>query len=422
MALVLALLFSTVLMILLTALFGTRLIEMKAVTGTVRATYAQSLAEAGVDYTIGTLIRDEGEPPSPLPYDYGQQEHGDGTFHPVILENNEGVLEIESTGREPSGRTRTVEVLLETVRGNELIDEFAAFSCGNISIDGSSGVYDGSVYAGGNLTIGVTNAVQNGDAYSWGNIVFTGNGSIPGSATSSNGNVEVNDQSRSHLRVGGNAAAPDVKLYPNEVAAGVSEDPSDYDVPRYCEEPRKSEIEIHQTTFDEYEAEAEEDGSHLGNVHVTPSGEGGYFGQHYIGGNLTIDGTRPGFEFSGVYYVDGNMKVTGNYTGKATFVVKGNVEFEGNTSSSPADRADHGYIVGGNVIMRGNVTVDGIIYAKGNVESTGSSVVNGSVVALGNLGIIGAMEIHYRGPEKGLEVPNERVLDYSTLRWRLVSN
>jgi hypothetical protein len=114
-ALITALLASVVIFILMMALFGTRMAEMRAVTGNVQITQAQLLADAGVDYVLGLIARDDGQLPPVSPY-YTvpwRSFNNAGQFQAVADLGPENRLRITSTGEDVRGVSRTVEVLLD---------------------------------------------------------------------------------------------------------------------------------------------------------------------------------------------------------------------------------------------------------------------------------------------------------------------
>lgn len=416
-ALLSALIAAAVILILLTALMNTRLGELKGIRGTVKASQAQLSAEAGVDYAIGSLIRDGGVLPSTLPHDYGTKTFAGGSFHPILSLDASGDVLIKSVGTDPSGKQKAVEAMLDLKLKNPLKD-FAVLSCGNVSISGSSKIVGGDVYADGNLTIGASNGIEGGSGLAKGNVEFSGSGSIDGSVISKTGNIT---SSGAGLRVTGYASNPLGKptlLAPSQ-ATSVNHDSGIWDIPDYCTSPWIDPYVVTDANFDDYRTQALAGGSYSSAVSVSTGSLGGYSGQHYINSNMTISGTPSGFAFSGVYYVTGNLTITGKYKGNATFIVDGNVIFNGTSASTASDEESHAYITRGNVEAYGTATIDGVVYAQGNVAGTGHATVNGSVITLGNGEFWGDYQVNYK--DLDVEFPNGELTDFAIKRWRQVS-
>ena len=190
-ALIIALLVSVILIILVSALLSTRVTELQAISSTVRSTNAQLIAEAGVDYVLGLVARDELELPATLPYYEVSGTFADGTFDVVADRHpTTGQFRVTSRGAEARGTRRTVEVLFDIASTNRIVDDYGLFTCGDLTLSGSSSVINGDVYAGGDLAIGRADAVSNGDITAYGNITFvSGSASVTGSATSETGSV-----------------------------------------------------------------------------------------------------------------------------------------------------------------------------------------------------------------------------------------
>lgn len=424
MALITALLASVVLMILLTALLNTRVSELRAISGHVQTTHAQLAAEAGIDYVLGTIARDEGVLPETVPYYEIDGEHADGRFSAIAdVDPETGKLRITSTGRAPRDADRTVEVLVDLELRNRLVESFALLTCQDLSLTGDSEIHDGDVYTGGDLFVGKENAIVNGDGMAYRNIVFDGAGSITGNVISETGGIMVEGGGAERVRAGGFASNPfeQPTLTDAQAEGGVNHDPAIYDLPPYCESPmRDEEIEISPEDFEAYADEAREQGVHSGNAEVSNGGTNGYDDDlHFIDGSLLVEGTPEGFAFDGTYYVAGDMTVKGDYEGTATFVVEGNLTIEG-TTLSDAD-SNHAFIVGGDVTLAGGASIDGAIYTNGGIDASGGATVNGSVVALGEGGITGSLEVHYQTPGDEANLPNGVFAGFQIQRWRLVS-
>lgn len=445
-ALIVSLMASTALMILLTALITSRLVEQRNIAGTVRASQAQQLAEAGVDHMLGRIARDGGilpltPPPCSLAFDaplyYCTENHlyADGNFDVVADElPGTGQLRIRSTGTSTTGTTRTVEALIDIVSRNPITDQYAFLTCQDLTLDGSSEVHDGDVYSGGNLLIENGERITNGDVQAMGDIHFANNGYITGNVISEDGDITAASPP-GRPRAGGYASNPlgNATLTAGTQVASVNHDAAIYDLPDYCLYPTASTpdglldtIEITAADFSDYETAALDPGSLSQSINSVNSSNTAGFDEdvHHVvptGGELHITGSPDPF-FYGTYYIDGDLRITGNYHGEATFVVTGNLWLVGVSLTSSSAESNHAFVVDGDVHISGNSTIDGAIYANGGVVATGSNVVNGSLVAMGTGSGTGSVEIHYRRPGDDADLPNKILAGFDIERWRLIAS
>lgn len=458
-ALVTALLVSVVLTILLSALLGTRVTEIRAVTGTVQSTDAQLVAEAGVDHVLGLVARDDGVLPALSSGRYYSDVRDDdfaGGSYVAYAEPDAatGAFKVVSQGVSRGGVERTVEILVAIDRGNRILQEFGLFTCEDLEVKGNMEVFDGDVYSGGDLAIETSGAaVINGDAKAKGDISFKGSSSITGNVVSKTGTIGVSSGSRTKERAGGYASNPDDKdtLFAVEVGTGDVTNPEYATMPDYCDDPEDGNlVKIPEEDFASagdldgpgkfYEAASDLDGTpYVGNVSVTNGGASGYAGQHIIEGDMSISGTPddPDPYFEGIYFVDGDLTVNGNYSGNATFVVTGNLRLSGNMTAQNAEDYGQAYVVQGDVTLVGNATINGAIYANGSVRQesngngpggAGSAEINGSLVAIGDSsshgssGVSGNFKVNYRPTGVDVELPFDRLESVNVQRWRLLTN
>lgn len=430
-ALIISLLAMTVMFLLFTALTSTRVLELESAVGNRSNTYAQQIAEAGVHHIIGLIARDEGALPGTTPLYSVERDFSDGSFtaRAELVAGTEQVR-IVSTGVESDGVARTVEILMSYERNHRLLKDHAMTMCGNVTLEGSSQVNDGDLYVGGNLAVKNENAIVNGDALAYGAVSFDGKAKVGGNVISETGDIYLANGNSTTNRVGGNATnrADRATLSAIQVAGVVSNDPNVYDMPDYCQgDLLTKQTRVSDEDLTNYKTEAMADSTYLGSAQVKTSGTGGYNGQRYISGDLTIEGTPAGFEFSGTYFVEGNLTITGSYSGNATFVVMGSTLLKGNMTVGQTGEVRNAVIGKGNVSMEGGMIYNGVVYSNGVVSGSGGAIVNGSVVGVGENSedgnaLSGSLTVNYKPPGEDLDLPNEELLDFAIDRWRLLSS
>lgn len=122
-----------------------------------------------------------------------------------------------------------------------------------------------------------------------------------------------------------------------------------------------------------------------------------------MSGNNTL-GTK---ENPAIIYVGGDLNLSGNITGYAAFIVKGNVNISGNVNITTLDPTGNnlGLYTKGNVNVNGNVNVKAQILASQNVNLNGNVNVYGSVITKGVVNFNGNVDIFYRPATEELTAP-----------------
>ena len=119
-------------------------------------------------------------------------------------------------------------------------------------------------------------------------------------------------------------------------------------------------------------------------------------GDPKLAGN-TVLGTR---ENPVIWYVNGNLTLSGNVSGYGVFLVTGNLFLNGNVTINTLDPSGNnlGIIVGGDAQVNGNVKVAANILTKGDYLNNGNVTITGSIVAGGRIDLKGSVLVKYRPP------------------------
>lgn len=123
---------------------------------------------------------------------------------------------------------------------------------------------------------------------------------------------------------------------------------------------------------------------------------------HVYQNNLSLSGNRTlgTKEQPQIIYVGGDLTLSGNITGYAAFIVKGNINITGNvTITSPDPTGNNlGLYTKQNLNVNGNVTLRAQVFANQNVNLGGNSRVYGGITAKGTVNFNGNVSIYYREP------------------------
>lgn len=126
-------------------------------------------------------------------------------------------------------------------------------------------------------------------------------------------------------------------------------------------------------------------------------------------GNLSLSGNRTlGTKNQPqIIYVGGDLTISGNITGYAAFIVKGNININGNVTITAPDPTGNnlGLYTKQNLNVNGNVTLRAQIMANQNVNLGGNSKVYGGITAKGTINFNGNISIYYREPTPELTQP-----------------
>jgi hypothetical protein len=126
-------------------------------------------------------------------------------------------------------------------------------------------------------------------------------------------------------------------------------------------------------------------------------------------GNLSISGNRTfgTKDNPQIIYVGGDLTISGNITGYAAFIVKGNININGNVTITTQDPTGNnlGLYTRQNLNVNGNVTLRAQVFANQNVNLGGNSRVYGGITAKGTINFNGNVSIYYREPTPELTHP-----------------
>lgn len=117
-------------------------------------------------------------------------------------------------------------------------------------------------------------------------------------------------------------------------------------------------------------------------------------------GNVTLSGNRNlgTKENPQIIYVAGDLNLSGTITGYGVFIVKGNVNINGNVNISAMDPTGNnlGLYSKGDINVNGNVTIKAQIYSRQNVNLSGNVNVYGGITTKGVVNFNGNVDIFHR--------------------------
>ena len=130
---------------------------------------------------------------------------------------------------------------------------------------------------------------------------------------------------------------------------------------------------------------------------------------HIYPNNLSLSGNRTlgTKEQPQIIYVGGDLTISGNITGYAAFIVKGNININGNVTITAQDPTGNnlGLYTKQNLNVNGNVTLRAQVFTNQNVNLGGNSKVYGGITAKGTINFNGNVSIFYREPTPQLTHP-----------------
>lgn len=144
-----------------------------------------------------------------------------------------------------------------------------------------------------------------------------------------------------------------------------------------------------------------------------------------INGNLTISGGE--FDLSGITYVTGFVRISGNYRGRGVIVAEGRIQITGNVSAITGETGSEDYALvlmsPRSVSISGNSTVEGLIYSH-NVDASvtieGTPTIKGAIcadVVTSN----GAINVQYDDVWMDLPIPGKDKPQYQQVSWQRTS-
>ena len=124
---------------------------------------------------------------------------------------------------------------------------------------------------------------------------------------------------------------------------------------------------------------------------------------------------------SGVIFVDGDVTMSGNYSGQALIVATGNVKITGNVTAGDLEHDAIAIITTKSVKIAGGATVHGLVYSH-NVTQDATTTTSGNVVVEGALiadavTTNGGITITYRDVWSGLPLPGTGKTQWAQISW-----
>ncbi len=128
-----------------------------------------------------------------------------------------------------------------------------------------------------------------------------------------------------------------------------------------------------------------------------------YSGTLTLAGNHSL-GTK---ENPKIWYVDGDLHISGNFSGYGVFIVTGNIHLTGNSSVIAADPLGNnlGFYSGGDILMTGNTTIDAQIFSNNNISMRGNIRLNGLATARNTIDLYGNVAVYYKPAAQNLTAP-----------------
>jgi cytoskeletal protein CcmA (bactofilin family) len=120
----------------------------------------------------------------------------------------------------------------------------------------------------------------------------------------------------------------------------------------------------------------------VGGVPRKPNDYGGF---RYKNGKWTLNGSPTSAD--AVYYIEGDLDISGHPQFAATLLVEGSVDMTGSpTTTARSDLSPKlqnvAIYAGGDIRLSGTVCIDGVIVAREQVSMMGNVTVRGSVIAV----------------------------------------
>lgn len=117
-------------------------------------------------------------------------------------------------------------------------------------------------------------------------------------------------------------------------------------------------------------------------------------------GDLTLSGNRTlgSKDAPKIWYVSGNLTLSGSITGYGCFIVKGNITLNGNVDITSVDPSGNnlGLYAKGSVTMNGNVTAKAQILSSSNITMNGNCRLYGLATSRGSFVMNGNINVYYR--------------------------
>jgi len=119
--------------------------------------------------------------------------------------------------------------------------------------------------------------------------------------------------------------------------------------------------------------------------------------------NLTL-GTKENPE---IIYVEGNLNLSGSFTGYGVFIVMGDIHVTGNIATTAVDPLGNnlGFYSAKGIIFHGNASATGQFFARNDITFGGGNVLHGMAVSKGAMAFQGSVDIFYRPASSNLTEP-----------------
>lgn len=125
---------------------------------------------------------------------------------------------------------------------------------------------------------------------------------------------------------------------------------------------------------------------------------------------------------SGVIFVKGKVRLSGNYTGQAVIVATNQITVAGDVTTENPETDTLALMSPKSIKITGNSTVHGLVYSHSVIEDaettvSGNATIYGAVVS-DVVRTNGGIEIHYRDVWKGLPLPGVGKTQWAPLSWQ----
>lgn len=124
---------------------------------------------------------------------------------------------------------------------------------------------------------------------------------------------------------------------------------------------------------------------------------------------------------TGIIYVNGDVSISGQYTGKALIVATGNIKITGGVTAGDLSQDAIALITTKSVKIAGNPTVDGLVYSHNVTQDasatiSGNAEINGAIVA-DVVTTNGGVTVRYRDVWGGLPLPGKGKTQWAQVSW-----
>jgi len=148
--------------------------------------------------------------------------------------------------------------------------------------------------------------------------------------------------------------------------------------------------------------------------------------QHYRGNathsyasSQTFSGT---IELDGITFVDGDVNISGQVSGKGVIVATGTVHVNGNVTRTNGDDDEFALVSTTGIRINGNCDIEGVLYAH-SVSDTANIFGNGTANVLGAIvsdviNVNGTLNVTYREPTVALPGAQSAPIQVDLVSWR----